>query len=298
MDVTGGPGSFANFSTSTLTGGTYWAIDGGAGQPRRDLFLSPDHAVFDGGVLIPIKHLINGATIVQADAAEVHYFQIELTCHDVLLAEGLPCESYLDTGNRAAFVNGGPCMQLHADFMPLSWEDACAPLCENANPVVALRRRLLARARRQGHRQVEGPAPYLLVQGRQVRPARIVGPLYRFLLPANVGSAVLASHSGIPAGFDPRRKDMRRLGVALAGIVVDGNPLPIDHRSLRGGFYPPESLAGARWRWTDGAGEIALPRYRHGPFVVDLLLTRVMHTWNSPVLSSAPPPRTRARTRR
>jgi hypothetical protein len=37
---------------------------------------------------------------------EVTYYHVELATHDVILADGLPCESYLDTGNRAAFEGG------------------------------------------------------------------------------------------------------------------------------------------------------------------------------------------------
>ena len=37
----------------------------GPGTPRRNLWLSPDHAVFVDGVLIPIKYLVNGTTIAQ-----------------------------------------------------------------------------------------------------------------------------------------------------------------------------------------------------------------------------------------
>ncbi len=77
------------------------------GSPVRDLLLSPQHAVSVNGVLIPIRHLINGITIVQEPVDDVTYYHVELAAHDVILAEGLPCESYLDTGNRAAFVNGG-----------------------------------------------------------------------------------------------------------------------------------------------------------------------------------------------
>jgi hypothetical protein len=72
--------------------------------PRRDLWLSPDHAVHMDGVLIPVRYLMNGCTIVQEAADEVTYYHVELASHDVLLAEGLPCESYLDTGNRSAFA--------------------------------------------------------------------------------------------------------------------------------------------------------------------------------------------------
>ncbi len=71
--------------------------------PARDLLLSPDHAVLVDHVLVPIRHLINGCTVVQEWVAQVTYYHVELPAHDVILAEGLPCESYLDTGNRAAF---------------------------------------------------------------------------------------------------------------------------------------------------------------------------------------------------
>ncbi len=76
-----------------------------AGRPHRDLMLSPDHAVFVDGVLIPVRYLINGRTIVQEPVDAVTYYHVELSSHSVMLAEGLPCESYLDTGNRGAFSN-------------------------------------------------------------------------------------------------------------------------------------------------------------------------------------------------
>jgi hypothetical protein len=78
----------------------------GEDQPRRDLWLSPDHAVFIDGVLIPIRYLVNGSSVVQHACDVVAYWHVELDRHAVLLAEGLPCESYLDTGNRGAFADG------------------------------------------------------------------------------------------------------------------------------------------------------------------------------------------------
>jgi microcystin-dependent protein len=121
----------------------------GDGAPARDLVLSPDHAVFVEGRLVPVRHLINGASIVQERRARVTYWHVELDRHDVILAEGMPCESYLDTGNRAAFANSGPAMDLHPDFARRLWRQrGCAPIVTNAADP-ALRRlhtRLLARA--------------------------------------------------------------------------------------------------------------------------------------------------------
>ena len=84
----------------------------GVRRPRRDLLLSPDHAVLTSGVLIPIRYLVNGASVAQEKVDTVTYWHVELDRHDVLLAEGLAAESYLDTGNRSAFANGGAAARL------------------------------------------------------------------------------------------------------------------------------------------------------------------------------------------
>jgi hypothetical protein len=41
----------------------------GPGLPRRDLFLSPDHAIFVEDVLIPAQYLVNGTTVRQMPAS-------------------------------------------------------------------------------------------------------------------------------------------------------------------------------------------------------------------------------------
>jgi hypothetical protein len=101
----------------------------GLGQPNRDLFLSPDHAVYFDGVLIPVRYRINRTTIIQVPVDEVTYYHVELPRHDVLLADGLPVETYLDTGDRSNFANGGASIALHPDFASRIWEaEGCAPL--------------------------------------------------------------------------------------------------------------------------------------------------------------------------
>jgi Hint domain len=115
----------------------------GPGLPRRDLWLSPDHAVFVDDVLIPIKCLLNGGTIKQMPAGAITYYHVELAEHDVLLAEGLPAESYLDTGDRANFDNAGALVALHPDFVTVRREaNSCAPVIVTGPALRAVRDRL------------------------------------------------------------------------------------------------------------------------------------------------------------
>ena len=105
----------------------------GPALPQRDLWLSPNHAVFVHDVLIPVKLLRNGTTIRQVRIDAVTYHHVELPAHDIVLAEGLAAESYLDVGDRASFANGGGPVSLYPDFSALRWDlcweaEACAPL--------------------------------------------------------------------------------------------------------------------------------------------------------------------------
>ena len=119
------------------------------GRPSRDLCLSPDHAVYVDDVLIPIRTLVNGTTIVQEPRDAIVYFHLELPQHDVIHADGLPAESYLDTGNRSAFEDGGPAQVLHPDFAQMRVErgGVCAADHARAHP---RRRRRPAAATRNG----------------------------------------------------------------------------------------------------------------------------------------------------
>jgi hypothetical protein len=124
----------------------------GPGLPARPLFLSSDHAVFAEGMLIPVKYLVNGTTIAQRAVASVTYFHIELLEHAVILAEGLPAESDLNTGDRVDFANGGGPVTLHPawgtearDVTLIHDALAAAPL-RVAGPEVDRARALLAAA--------------------------------------------------------------------------------------------------------------------------------------------------------
>jgi hypothetical protein len=59
----------------------------------------------------------------------VTYYHVELPHHELILAEGLAVESYLDVGDRSNFENGGGAIALFPNFTSLKWEtEGCAPL--------------------------------------------------------------------------------------------------------------------------------------------------------------------------
>ncbi len=138
----------------------------GAGTPCRDLYLSPDHAVFVNDVLVPVKLLLNGTTIVQTPRPRVRYFHVELPEHAVILAEGLPVESYLDSGDRMDF--DGATTRLFPAFGAARWETrGCAPLVLTGEALRAARGRVAQRmasmprshCRAEAHRGGAGQAP-------------------------------------------------------------------------------------------------------------------------------------------
>jgi len=118
----------------------------GTGLPKRDLMVSPLHAMFLENTLIPAVLLVNGVTILQAEAMdEVSYFHVELATHDVLLAEGAPSESFIDDDSRGMFHNAA---DYHALYPGVARSPAqyCAPRLEEGELLEDIRSRLRARA--------------------------------------------------------------------------------------------------------------------------------------------------------
>jgi autotransporter passenger strand-loop-strand repeat protein len=119
----------------------------GDNVPERDLRLSPLHAVYMNGCLFEAISLVNGTTIYQEQTTRyVTYYHIELDAHDIILAEGLPAETFLDTGDRAMFENISGVTILHPDFANAQGANFCAPLIRAGEQLDALRAELNGRA--------------------------------------------------------------------------------------------------------------------------------------------------------
>lgn len=244
--------------------------------PFRDVRLSPDHAVLIGGVLIPAHRLRNGATISQdMSAGAITYWHVELDRHAVLFADGLPAESYLDTGNRRQFDAEFGVRPLHQEPSadPLAAAIAayaahgCAPLCLNGAAVESAHVQLVRRASLLGWQMTDDPALEITADVPGV--SLCADDERAFLIPAKARSVRIVSRRFVPAEMDATRRDGRRLGVAVS-VRCDGAALP--ERSFDRGWYAPEE--GADWRWTDGDARLLIAS-RSGPCMlrIDVVAT-------------------------
>jgi hypothetical protein len=111
----------------------------GPGRPRRDLRVSPQHRVLVAGwraelhfgeaeVLVAACHLVDGNRItVEPPDRGVTYLHLMFDRHEIVLAEGLPAESF--RAGRAALGSVAPAAlaELHALFPELAGRDDGLP---------------------------------------------------------------------------------------------------------------------------------------------------------------------------
>jgi hypothetical protein len=104
------------------------------GVPRADLYVTRSHALLINGILVQAGSLINGTTITlyQAfDLDELEFFHIKLAEHDVIYAEGAPCETLLGVDENA--VNFPEYVRQYG--VPRAPETPCVPIMSSGGRI-------------------------------------------------------------------------------------------------------------------------------------------------------------------
>jgi len=240
----------------------------GPGCPSREVRLSPSHAIFLDGVLVPAMHLVNGATIIRAPGSDaVTYYHLELDRHAVVLADRLPVETYMDTGNRGQFQ--------HETGVRGHAVQPCAPVVTKGPKLAQVRRQLHAVAIRAGFTTSREPSLFGIFEDLKLLPeirSRGRTMIARFALPPDARRIMLIAPSAAPADTDPDSDDRRELGICLRQPRARS-----DRLRLGAGWY--DKAACDAGLWMGGSGEVFVPPQRSA---LTLHLAAVAQRWQPP----------------
>jgi hypothetical protein len=255
------------------------------------------------GGLVPVRLLVNGATIQRlGDHRRVTYYHVELETHDILLAEGLAVESYLETGNRGMFENAGEPLLLYPDLtndQARRTAESCAPFVDDPARVQPMWQALAERAVQLGWAvpavpaTTDDPALCLVVDGRQIAPVCVDQGNHVFMVPAGAAEVRLRSRAAVPSDAAPWVSDDRRLGVLLRGLTLRSGagamPIPLDDPGFGPGWWQAEWHGPAILRrWTDGDAIVPMPERMAGVCVLEVAVAATM-PYPLPLHASNPP---------
>ena len=206
-----------------------------AQMPVRDLWLAARHLVMIDGALIPIGALVNGATIVEASPDRQPWWQIDLVRHDLVLAEGVPVESFRERP-----------------------DETCAPPVTSGPVLDGVKTRLLARAKDAFGFSITEDRGLLDIADREVCAATVTDEdVASFVIPPRSRDVYAMSRTWVPREADPLSYDERRLGVCVRRLLLDDScDVRLDGPELDDGWHPPERDGVGPFRWTDGAGRL------------------------------------------
>ncbi len=247
--------------------------------PSTDLLITPEHCLFFNGKFVPARMLVNGGSIFyDTSITSYKYYHIETTEHSVIIANGVLTESYLDTGNRASFLQAGAVVSIGRRTAAKSWKhDAAAPLCVDRAFVEPLFHAINYRTNtisgcHTATTAVEtttNPDLHLVTQsGAIIHPMRRTTHQYSFMLPPNTQSVRIVSRASRPADvIGPFVDDRRYMGVAIADmhlLVADNtHNITLHLQSEKpAGWYATEPTGCV---WTNGDALLPLDGYlTHG----------------------------------
>jgi hypothetical protein len=101
--------------------------------PSLDLYVSPEHAILVDDILVPARLLVDGSAVTQMrDLDRIDYFHLEFDVPQVIFANGVPTESYVERDNRRMFANYRDYVDLYGESIAAVAQHRRYPLAETA----------------------------------------------------------------------------------------------------------------------------------------------------------------------